>query len=79
VATKNGKSVKTDVVMSGRTGKIVVAGSQNKIKGRSGNSCHCFCRYCRLNGNHVQRRADNTIEWTLSGPGNPGRTLYLRT
>jgi hypothetical protein len=76
VATKNGKSVKTDVVMSGEPAKIVVAGSQNKIKADRGTVVIVSADIVDLNGNHVQG-ADNTIKWTLSGPATlVGPSIY---
>jgi beta-galactosidase len=76
VATKNGKTVKTDAVMCGEPAKIVVTGSQNKIKAGRGAVVIVSADIVDLKGIHVQG-ADNTIKWTLSGPATlVGPSIY---
>jgi len=76
VATKNGKTVKTDAVMCGEPAKIVVTGSQNKIKADRGAVVIVSADIVDLQGIHVQG-ADNTIKWTLSGPATlVGPSIY---
>jgi beta-galactosidase len=76
VATKNGKSIKTDLVMSGEPAKIIVTGSHNKIKADRGTVVIVSADIVDLNGNHIQG-ADNTIKWVLSGPATlVGPSIY---
>jgi beta-galactosidase len=67
VATKNGNTVKTEAVMAGEPVKIVVNGSQNKIKADRGSVVIITADIVDSRGIHIQG-SNNTIKWTLSGP-----------
>lgn len=76
VATRNGKTVKTDVVMSGEPARIVVTASHGKIKADRGTVVLITADIVDMHGIHVQG-ADNTIKWTLSGPATMvGPSIY---
>ena len=67
VASKDGKTVKTEIVMAERPAKIVLSGSQNKITADRGTVVIVTADILDSHGNHVYG-ANNTIKWTLSGP-----------
>ena len=67
VATGEGKSVKTEIVMAERAAKIVLKGSQNRISADRGNVVIITADIQDSHGNHVYG-ANNTIKWTLTGP-----------
>ena len=76
VGTKNDKTVKTEVVMAGEPAKIVVTGSQNKIKADRGSVVIITADIVDSKETHVQG-ANNTIKWTLSGPATlVGPSIY---
>jgi hypothetical protein len=67
VGTKGGKTVQTEVVMAGEPAKIVVTGSQHKIKADRGSVVIITADIVDFRGIHVQG-ANNAIKWTLTGP-----------
>ena len=67
VGTKGGKTVETEVVMAGEPAKIVVTGSQHKIKADRGSVVIITADIVDSRGIHVQG-ANNAIKWTLTGP-----------
>ena len=67
IATKNGKTVKTELVMAGIPSKIVVTGSQKKITADRGSVVIATADIIDAHGNHVSG-ANNSVKWTLSGP-----------
>ncbi len=67
VGTKNGKTVKTEVVMAGEPAKIIINGSQNKIKADRGSVVIITTDIVDSKGNHVYG-ANSSVKWTLSGP-----------
>jgi len=69
VASKEAKTVKTEIVMAERPAKIVLTGSQNKIIADRGSVVIITADILDSRGNHVYG-ANNTIKWTLSGPAN---------
>jgi len=76
IATKNDKTIKTELVMAGDPAKIVVTGSQDKIKADRGSVVIITADIVDSRGIHVQG-ANNTIKWTLSGPATMvGPSIY---
>jgi Beta-galactosidase/beta-glucuronidase len=76
VASKEGKSVKTEIVMAERPAKIVLTGSQDKIRVDRGTVVIITADILDSHGNHVYG-ANNTIKWTLSGPATlVGPSIY---
>jgi beta-galactosidase len=76
VATKNEKTVKTEVMMAGKPAKIVVTGSHNKIKADRGSVAIITADIVDSKGIHVQG-SNNTIKWSLSGPATlAGPSMY---
>jgi hypothetical protein len=67
VGTKGGKTIQTEVVMAGEPAKIVVTGSQNKVKADRGSVVIITADIVDSRGIHVQG-ANNSIKWTLTGP-----------
>jgi|WetSurMetagenome_2_1015567.scaffolds.fasta_scaffold25973_1 beta-galactosidase len=76
VATKDGKSVKTEIVMAERPAKIVLTGSHNKIWADRGSVVIITADIKDSHGNHVYG-ANNTLKWTLTGPATlVGPSIY---
>jgi beta-galactosidase len=67
VGTKEGKTVKSDIMLAGRSAKIVLTGSHNKIPADRGSVVIITADIRDSQGNHVFG-ANNTIKWTLTGP-----------
>ena len=67
VGTKDGKTIKTEVVMAGRPAKIVLSGSQNKIPADISSVSIVRADIVDTWGNHVYG-ANNTVKWTVTGP-----------
>jgi beta-galactosidase len=67
LATKDGKTVKTEIMMAGRPAKIVLTGSHNKIFADRSSVVIIKADITDLLGNHVYG-ANNTIKWTITGP-----------
>jgi beta-galactosidase len=67
VASKEGKSVKTEIIMAQRSARIVLTASQNKITADRGTVVIITADILDSRGNHVYG-ANNSIKWTLSGP-----------
>jgi len=67
LATKDGKTIKTEIMMAGRAAKIVLTGSHNKIIADRSSVVIIKADIVDLLGNHVYG-ANNTIKWTISGP-----------
>ena len=67
VGSKEGKSVKTDVVMAERPARVMLTGSQNKIAADRGSVVIITADILDSHGNHCYG-ASNSIKWTLSGP-----------
>jgi beta-galactosidase len=76
LATKNGNTIKTQVVMAGEPAKIVLTGSREKIEADRGSVFIITADIVDSQGNHVYG-ANNTIKWTLSGPATlVGPSMY---
>ena len=67
LATKAGKTVKTEIVMADEPAKIIITGSQKKIKADRGSVAIITADIVDPRGNHAYG-ANNTIKWALSGP-----------
>jgi len=67
VGTRNGKTLKTELIMPGAATKVVVTGSQNKIKADRGSLSIITADIVDSRGNHVSG-ANNSVKWILSGP-----------
>ena len=67
LATKNEKSVRTDIVIADEPAKIILNGSHNKVRADRGSVIILTADILDSKGNHVYG-ANNTIKWTLSGP-----------
>jgi len=67
LATKDGKTIKTEIMMAGRPAKIVLTGSHNKIIADRSSVVIIKADIVDLLGNHVYG-ANNTLKWTISGP-----------
>jgi beta-galactosidase len=67
IATKNDKSVKTEIEMAGVPSKVVITCSHNKIKADRGSVVIITADIADSHGNHVYS-ASNSVKWTLSGP-----------
>jgi beta-galactosidase len=67
IGTKGGKTIQTEVLMAGEPAKMVVTGSQNKIKADRGSVVIITADIVDSRGIHVQG-ANNAIKWTLTGP-----------
>ena len=65
--TKDGKTVRTEVVMAEEPAKIILTGSHNKIKADRGSVVIITADIVDSKGTHVYG-ANNTVKWTLSGP-----------
>jgi beta-galactosidase len=68
VASKDGKSVTTKVVMAAVPAKIVLSGSHKNIEADRGSVVIITADVVDMQGNHVYG-AGQTIKWTISGPG----------
>jgi hypothetical protein len=66
-ASKNGKTISTQVVVTGEEAKIVITGSRKKIGADRGSVVIVTADIVDSQGNHVYG-ATKTIKWTLSGP-----------
>ena len=76
LATKNGKQVKTEIVMAGEPAKIILSGSQYKIVADRGSVVIITADIVDSQGTHVYG-ANNSIKWTLSGPATlAGPSVY---
>jgi hypothetical protein len=67
IATRAGKTVKTEVVMADEPVKITLRGSHAKIKADRGSVVIITADIVDSKGTHVYG-ANNTIKWTISGP-----------
>lgn len=67
VATKEGKTIKAEIVMAGRPAKIILTGSHNRIVADRGSVVIIRADIVDSWGNHVYG-ASNTVKWTVSGP-----------
>ena len=67
IADKDGKIVRTEVVMADAPARVVLSASHNKIKADRGSVVILNADIVDSRGNHVYG-ANNTIKWTLSGP-----------
>jgi beta-galactosidase len=67
VASKEGATVKTEIVMAERPAKITLKSSQNKITADRGSVVIVTADILDSHGNHIYG-ANNTITWTLTGP-----------
>ncbi len=76
LASKNGKTIKSQIVMAGEPAKIVLTGSQKKIGADRGSVIIITADIIDSQGNHVYG-ANNTIKWNLSGPATlVGPSIY---
>ena len=74
--TKDGKTVRTEVVMAEEPAKIILTGSHNKIKADRGSVVIITADIVDSKGTHVYG-ANNTVKWTLSGPATlAGPSVY---
>jgi hypothetical protein len=67
VGTKGEKTVKTEIMLAGRSAKIALTGTQNKISADLGSVVIIKADITDSQGNHVYG-ANNTIKWTVTGP-----------
>jgi hypothetical protein len=67
IATRNGKSVTTQVVMAGEPAKIILKGSSQKITADRGSVAIITADIVDSKGNHIYG-ATNTIRWSVTGP-----------
>jgi beta-galactosidase len=67
VATKDGKTIKSEIVMAGRPAKIILTGSNHRIFADRGSVAIIKADIVDSWGNHVYG-ANNTVKWTVSGP-----------
>jgi hypothetical protein len=76
VATRDGKTTRTELVMAGRPAKIILTGSHSSIVGDRGSVAIIKADIVDSWGNHVYG-ANNTIKWTVSGPATfAGPSVY---
>jgi beta-galactosidase len=68
IASKNGATVTTQLVMAGDPAKIVLKSSQNKLTADRGSVAIITADIVDSKGIHVYGAA-NTIKWTVTGPG----------
>lgn len=67
VGTKDGKTIKKEVVLAGKPARIILTGSQNKISADKASVAIITADIVDTWGNHVYG-ANNTLKWNLSGP-----------
>ncbi len=67
IATRNGKSVTTQVVMAGEPAKIILKGSSQKITADRGSVAIITADIVDSKENHIYG-ATNTIRWSVTGP-----------
>lgn len=67
VATRDGMTVKNEIVMAGRAAKIILTGSHRKIVADRGSVAIIKADILDSWGNHVYG-ANNTVKWAISGP-----------
>jgi beta-galactosidase len=76
VATKDGKTIRTEIVMAGRPAKIILTGSSNRISADRGSLVIIKADIVDSWGNHVCG-ANNILKWTVSGPATlVGPSIY---
>jgi hypothetical protein len=67
LATKEGKTIKKEIVLAGRASRLILTGSHNKISADRSSVIIISAEIVDSWGNHVYG-ASNTIKWTVSGP-----------
>jgi beta-galactosidase len=67
LGTKDGKTIKSELMLPGRATKIILTGSQGKISADRSSLVIIRADIVDLKGNHVYG-ANNTIRWSVSGP-----------
>ena len=67
VASKDGKTITSEVIMAGEPARIVLKGSHQKIKGDRGSVAIITADIVDSKGVHVYG-ASNTVKWTVTGP-----------
>ena len=76
VATRDGITVRNDIVLAGRPAKIILTGSHKKIVADRGSVVVIKADILDSWGNHVYG-ANNTVKWTISGPATfAGPSVY---
>jgi len=76
VATRDGKTIRVELVLAGRPAKIILAGSHSKIEAGRASVAIIKADIVDSWGNHVYG-ANNTIKWTVSGPATfVGPSIY---
>jgi beta-galactosidase len=67
LATRDGKTIKKEVVLAGRAAKLILTGSHNRIAADRSSVIIISADIVDSWGNHVYG-ASNTVKWAVSGP-----------
>ena len=76
VASKDGKTITSEVTMAGEPARILLKGSHQKIKAERGSVAIITADIVDSKGIHVYG-ANNTVKWTVTGPATLAGLQYI--